>query len=80
MALGKALEEILKTSKRGNTHCAYQVMYNNLPPADQKALDAAWETNMPLSLVVRALRQEGIQTSSDSVRAHRKGMCRCPKN
>lgn len=80
MSLGKTLEEIMKSSKRNSKVCSYQVMYNNLPPADQKALDAAWDIDMPLSLVVRALRQEGVKTSSDSVRAHRKGLCKCPKN
>lgn len=80
MSLGKTLEEIMKTSKRSHKVCSYQVMYNNLDSQDQKALDAAWKIEMPVSLVVRALRQEGIKTSGDSVRAHRKGLCKCPKN
>jgi hypothetical protein len=79
MSLVKSLEEIKKTSRRSNKVCAYQVMYDNLNPQDKKALDEAWATDMPLSLVVRALRQEGIKTSSDSVRAHRKRICKCPK-
>ena len=80
MSLSKTLEEMSKTAKRIGTHCAYQMMYESLKPEDKKALDTAWANNMPLSLVVRALRQEGIKTSSDSVRAHRKGICKCPKN
>lgn len=80
MNLGKTLEEVMKTSRRNQKICSYQVMYNNLNPTDQKALDAAWKSDMPLSLIVRALRQEGIKTSGDSVRAHRKGLCKCPKN
>jgi hypothetical protein len=54
-------------------------MYNNLSPQDKKALDEAWASKMSINLVVRALRQEGIKTSGDSVRAHQKGICKCPK-
>ena len=79
MSLGKSLEELRKSSKRNQNICAYQVMYDNLNVQDKKALDEAWATNMPVNLVVRALRQEGIKTSGDSVRAHQKGICKCPK-
>ena len=79
MSLGKSLEELKKTSRRSNKVCAYQVMYDNLSPQDKKALDEAWASDMPTNLVVRALRQEGIKTSGDSVRAHQKGICKCPK-
>lgn len=79
MSLGKSLEELRKSSKRNQNICAYQVMYDNLNAQDKKALDEAWATNMPVNLVVRALRQEGIKTSGDSVRAHQKGICKCPK-
>jgi hypothetical protein len=79
MSLGKSLEELRKSSKRSHTVCAYQVMYDNLNPQDKKALDEAWATGMPVSLIVRAIRQEGIKTSADSVRAHQKGICKCPK-
>ena len=79
MSLGKSLEELRKSSKRSYTVCAYQVMYDNLNAQDKKALDEAWATNMPVNLVVRALRQENIKTSGDSVRAHQKGICKCPK-
>jgi hypothetical protein len=79
MSLVKSLEEMKKVSRRNHTVCAYQVMYNNLSPQDKKALDEAWASKMSINLVVRALRQEGIKTSGDSVRAHQKGICKCPK-
>ena len=79
MSLGKSLEELKKSCKRNQKVCAYKVMYDNLNLQDKKALDEAWANDMPVSLVVRAIRQEGIKTSGDSVRAHRKGICKCPK-
>lgn len=57
--------------------CAYVSLYERLSQEDQKALDEAWEKGMPMSLIVNALRQEGHKTSNDSIRAHRKGDCRC---
>lgn len=79
MALGQALEELSKGSKRASIYCPYQTLYNSLSPEDKKALDTAWKINMPINIIVRALRQEGHKTSSDSVRAHAKGQCKCPK-
>ena len=79
MSLEKSLEELKKSSRRSQNVCAYQVMYNNLNLQDKKALDEAWATGMPISLIVRAIRQEGIKTSSDAVRAHQKRICKCPK-
>jgi TRAP-type C4-dicarboxylate transport system substrate-binding protein len=54
-------------------------LYNSLPKEDQKALDKAWDAQLPVSLIVKALRQEGYKTSQDTVRAHKKGECKCPK-
>lgn len=79
MTLADTIKEISK-NMRGQTYCAYQVLYNNLTKDDQKALDDAWNKGVPTSLIVKALRQEGHKTSSDSVRGHRNGECKCPKN
>lgn len=79
MALADQIETLIKKRTKSPTHCAYAVFYSNLSKEDQKALDAAWEKNYPVSVVVRAIRSEGHKTSSDAVRAHRNGTCRCPK-
>jgi hypothetical protein len=79
MTLGKTLEELSKGSKRTSIYCPYQTLYNSLSLEDKKALDTAWKINMPINIIVRALRQEGHKTSSDSVRAHANGQCKCPK-
>jgi hypothetical protein len=79
MALAKTLEQFSMNVKRISQYCAYQFLYNSLSKEDQKALDDAWAKDMPVSIVVKALRQEGHKTSMDSVRAHRKGECKCPK-
>jgi hypothetical protein len=78
MALADKLEELANRPRKSNG-CPYQYLYNNLPKEDQKALDAAWAKGIPTNLIVKALRQEGYKTSSDSIRAHRKGDCQCPK-
>ena len=79
MALADQIESLIKKRTKSPTHCAYAVFYNNLPKEDQKALDNAWKNNYPVSVVVAAIRSEGHKTSSDAVRAHRSGTCRCPK-
>jgi hypothetical protein len=78
MALADKLEE-LANRPRKSSGCAYRSLYNSLPKKDQEALDKAWEKGIPMNLIVKALRQEGYKTSSDSMRAHRKGDCQCPK-
>ena len=54
-------------------------MHDSLTPDNQKALDDAWKKGYSVNVVITALRAEGIKTSSDSVRAHRNGTCKCPK-
>ena len=82
MALEQALNEILGARKtnRLSANCAYQSLYDSLSEADQKAIDKAWANNYPVNLVVQALRKDGHKTSSDAVRAHQNGTCRCPKD
>ena len=75
MPLANVIKELSQNIRGG---CAYKSLYDRLPKEDQKALDEAWARNVPASLIVRALRQEGHKTSSDSVRAHRNGQCKCP--
>jgi hypothetical protein len=76
MGLSETIKGITKTMRTG---CAYMALYQSLNKEDQKALDDAWARGVPTSLIVKALRQEGHKTSTDSVRAHRKGECKCPK-
>lgn len=82
MALDKAFEEILAARKNGHTliYCAYQTLYNNLPDNDKATLDKAWANDFPINLIVQALRKEGYKCSSDTIRLHRNGTCKCPKD
>jgi uncharacterized protein (DUF427 family) len=82
MALEKVFEEILaKRQTRSVTpYCAYQALYYSLGEADKKTLDDAWAKNYPVNLIVIALRTDGHKASSDTIRAHQNGTCRCPKN
>ena len=81
MALDDKFTEILskRTIRRTTGICAYQQMYESLSKADQKTLDDAWAKNYPTNLIVQALRSEGMKCSSDTIRLHRNGTCRCPK-
>ena len=82
MALENAFEEIIskRNIRRVSGVCAYQEMYNNnLTESDRKALDQAWEKGYPVNLIVQALRADGHRCSSDTIRLHRSGTCRCPK-
>jgi hypothetical protein len=81
MALNNAFQEIInkRTASRFAGVCAYQTMYDSLSKEDKKTLDEAWEKNYPVNLIVQALRSEGHKCSSDTIRIHRNGTCRCPK-
>ena len=81
MALDKAIQSILesRTIHRGSEVCAYQSLYNQLNENDQKTLDDAWAKNYPVNLLVQALRADGHKCSADTIRTHRNGTCRCPK-
>jgi len=81
MALENALQEIIskRTVRRSGGVCSYQEMYNNLSVKDKETLDKAWADGYPVSLVVQALRADGHKCSADTIRLHRSGTCRCPK-
>jgi hypothetical protein len=79
MALDDQINNLIKKSTKSSTYCAYALLYSRLSKEDQKALDNAWAKNYPVSVVVTAIRSDGHKTSSDAVRAHRNGTCRCPK-
>lgn len=79
MPLGKTLEEIVKTRKNLSNICAYQALYDNLPPEDKKALDAAWEVKLPVNIIITALRKEGHKVGKETMLNHRKGECKCQR-
>ena len=81
MALENALQEIIskRNIRRTSGVCTYQEMYDNLTASDKKTLDEAWEKGYPVSLIVQALRSDGHRCSADTIRLHRSGTCRCPK-
>lgn len=79
MTLENTLHNLTANNYRIGDKCAFQSLYDRLPEADQKALEAAIKRKVPTSIIVKALRQEGHQTSNDSARAHLKGECRCQK-
>jgi hypothetical protein len=60
--------------------CTYQKMLNNMPEDERKALDEAWKKEISQRVILQALRSEGYKTSNEAIRAHRTGVCKCPKN
>jgi hypothetical protein len=82
MALENAFSEIISKRVAGrllSNQCAYKSLFDSLSKEDQKTLDEAWEKNYPVNLIVQALRSEGHKCSSDTIRVHRNGSCRCTK-
>jgi hypothetical protein len=79
MTLADKLEMLKATKIRAARGCAYQTLYNSLNEADKKALDDAWSKGYSANIIVAALRSDGHKSSNESIRAHRSGTCRCPK-
>jgi hypothetical protein len=61
------------------TPCTYQKMLNAMPTEERKALEDAWKKEISQRIILQALRSEGYKTSNEAIRAHRTGICRCPK-
>jgi hypothetical protein len=55
-------------------------MLNEMPEDEQKALEEAWKKEISQRVILQALRSEGYKTSNEAIRAHRTGVCKCPKN
>ena len=59
--------------------CTYKKMIDSMPVDEQKALEDAWKKDISQRIILQALRSEGYKTSNEAIRAHRTGVCRCPK-
>ncbi len=80
MPLADRIEQLANERQRPVYYCPYQVMYEALNSEDQKALDDAWAKGYSANTILMALRAEGIKSSNEAIRTHRKGMCKCPKS
>lgn len=79
MPLGKTLETLMAKQRFASPYCSYQTLYNTLSDSDKKALDNAWAMKLPVSVILRAIKQEGHKLGKESITAHSKGQCKCPK-
>lgn len=79
MSLEKKLQELAIKQKMFSPFCAFQLMLNTMPEKDQKALQDAWAKGYSANIILKALRAEGYKATADSIRAHQKGLCKCPK-
>ena len=82
MALENAFNEIISKRVAGrllSNQCAYKSLYDSLSEKDQQTLDKALDKNYTVNLIVQSLRSEGHKCSSDTIRVHRNGSCRCTK-
>jgi hypothetical protein len=80
MSLADRLESVINERQRPANYCPYKVMYDALNTNDQKTIDNAWTKGYSANTILIALRAEGIKSSNEAIRAHRKGMCKCPKS
>jgi cell division inhibitor SulA len=78
MGLADRMEELLK-SQRPIGSCSYKLLYESLSTEEKKALDEAIKQGYSQNIIIRALRAEGYKCSADTMRAHFKGQCKCPK-
>jgi hypothetical protein len=79
MSLEKAIEELASKQKPYSKYCAWQMTMNSLTEKDRKTLDEAWLKGYSANIIVKALRAEGYKATAESIRAHKRGMCKCPK-
>jgi hypothetical protein len=80
MGLEQTLKELAAQRKDYSKYCAYQMLVDKLAEKDRAALEAAWERGMSANVIVKALRAEGYKTTAETIRSHRNGLCKCPKN
>jgi hypothetical protein len=80
MSLEKAIEELASKQKPYSKYCSWQMTINTLTDKDKKALEEAWAKGYSANIIVKALRAEGHKATAESIRAHRRGVCKCPKN
>lgn len=79
MGIANKLEQLIVQKKKPEGFCAYQALYDSLPKEDQIALDEAWAKKYSINIILMAIRSEGHKSSNESLRAHKNGMCKCPK-
>lgn len=79
MSLEKRLDELAQKQKGFSPFCAYQLTLNSMTDKDKKALEEAWAKGYSANIIVKALRQEGYKATAESIRQHRRGLCKCPK-
>lgn len=79
MSLEKSIEELASKQKAYSKFCSYQMMLNSMPDKDRKTLDEAWAKGYSANIIVKALRAEGYKATAESIRTHRRGVCKCPK-
>lgn len=78
MALSETLDTLRELRTPG-LKCPFKTLYDSLNQDDKKAIDNAFEKGYSLNIIMRALRSEGYKTSNESISAHRRGTCPCPK-
>lgn len=79
MSLDKALEELAAKQKGFSKFCSYQILLNTLSDKDKKTLDEAWAKGYSANIIVKALRAEGHKVTAESIRSHKRSLCKCPK-
>jgi len=71
------LSETLENRWKPREGCPVARLTATMPIEDQKAFANALEKQMPISLLINAMRAEGYKISRDSLFAHIKQKCLC---
>ena len=62
---------------RSAKDCVVAVLIDQLDETNRKAFLSAMERNVPVYLLTKALRSEGLRMSEESLRSHKAGICKC---
>lgn len=69
---------VAKHSERTSPPCKVAVLLAALDKADQLTLaDALADAAIPISALVRALKEQSFGVSDSTLRKHRRGLCPC---
>lgn len=74
MSLAEQLAKASNTRSKGPT-CVMCTTVPTLAKADREALDAALESDLPHTVIARALQAEGYNVKATSVARHRRFEC-----
>ena len=78
MSLANSIQEMIKVQQPKSMYCSYYSLYLSLTNEDKTALDSVIN-DYSSNVLASVLRQEGYKIGKETINAHKKKLCRCPK-